>query len=103
VCGSARCGIIGRKEAMEFVQQLKSGVDIVRSIGEYVELHRSGPNRYLGLCPFHQETTPSFNVHGLHQFSKCFSCGAGGDVISFYEALQSLSERYGIAMPKRLS
>jgi DNA primase len=77
-----------------------------------MELRRSGPNRYLGLCPFHQETTPSFNVHRVHQFYKCFSCGASGDVIkfvmekegvSFHEALQSLSEHYGIPIPKRSS
>jgi DNA primase len=95
---------------MDFVEQLKSSVDIVNVVGEYVRLRRSGPNRYLGLCPFHQEKTASFTVHVVHQFYKCFSCGAGGDVIkfvmekegiSFYEALKSLSERYGIPMPKR--
>jgi DNA primase len=95
---------------MEFVEQLKSSVDIVSVIGEYLRLRRSGANRYMGLCPFHQEKTPSFTVHVVHQFYKCFSCGAGGDVIkfvmekegiSFYEALKSLSERYGIPMPKR--
>jgi len=95
---------------MEFVEQLKSSVDIVSVIGEYIRLRRSGANRYMGLCPFHQEKSPSFTVHVVHQFYKCFSCGAGGDVIkfvmekegiSFYEALKSLSERYGIPMPKR--
>ncbi|HXA48854.1 MAG TPA: CHC2 zinc finger domain-containing protein [Candidatus Acidoferrum sp.] len=75
---------------MEFVQPLKSRVDIVSVVGEYVELHRSGPGRYLGLCLFHHETSPSFNVHGLHQLYKCFSCGAR---VSFDEAIQSLSER----------
>ena len=64
----------------------------------------------MGLCPFHNEKTPSFTVHAIHQFYKCFSCGAGGDVfkfvmeiegLSFYEALKSLAERYGIPMPKR--
>ncbi|MDE3167524.1 MAG: DNA primase, partial [Acidobacteriota bacterium] len=97
---------------MDFVEQLKSSVDIVGVIGEYVRLRRSGANRYMGLCPFHQEKSPSFTVHAVHQFYKCFSCGAGGDVIrfvqekegvSFYEALKSLSERYGIPMPKRSS
>ncbi len=95
---------------MDFVEQLKSSVDIVSVIGEYVRLRRSGANRYMGLCPFHQEKSPSFTVHVVHQFYKCFSCGAGGDVIkfvmekegvSFYEALKSLAERYGIPMPKR--
>jgi DNA primase len=95
---------------LDFVEQLKSSVDIVNVVGEYVKLRRSGANRYMGLCPFHSEKTPSFTVHVVHQFYKCFSCGAGGDVVkfvqekeglSFYEALKSLSERYGIPMPKR--
>jgi DNA primase len=95
---------------MDFVEQLKSSVDIVSVVGEWVRLRRSGANRYMGLCPFHNEKSPSFTVHVVHQFYKCFSCGAGGDVVkfvmekeglSFYEALKSLSERYGIPMPKR--
>src|SRR5215831_10662159 len=95
---------------MDFVEQLKSSVDIVSVVGEYVRLRRSGANRYMGLCPFHNEKSPSFTVHVLHQFYKCFSCGVSGDVIkfvmekeglSFYEALKSLAERYGIAMPTR--
>ena len=95
---------------MDFVEQLKSSVDIVSVVGEYVKLRRSGANRYMGLCPFHSEKTPSFTVHVVYQFYKCFSCGVHGDVVkfvqekeglSFYEALKSLSERYGIPMPKR--
>ncbi len=94
---------------MEFVEQLKSSVDIVSVIGEYVRLKKVG-TRYAGLCPFHNEKTPSFSVSPQHQFFKCFGCGEGGDLIgfvmkyeslSFYEALKSLSERYGIPMPKR--
>ena len=60
---------------MDFVEQLKSSVDIVSVIGEYVRLRRSGANRYMGLCPFHNEKSPSFTVHVVHQFYKCFSCG----------------------------
>jgi DNA primase len=95
---------------MDFVEQVKSSVDIVNVVGEYVKLRRSGANRYMGLCPFHNEKTPSFTVHAAHQFYKCFSCGVGGDVVkfvqekegvSFYEALKSLAERNGIPMPKR--
>lgn len=97
---------------MEFVEQLKSSVDIVRVIGEYVpSLKRvGGTGRYVGLCPFHNEKTASFSVHATHQFYKCFGCGVGGDVIkfvmeieslSFYEALTLLAERNGIPMPKR--
>ena len=96
---------------MDFVEQLKSQVDIVKTIGQYVRLKRVGSTpRYMGLCPFHTEKTPSFSVHSSHQFFKCFGCGIGGDVlnfvmeierISFYEALKLLAERNGIAMPKR--
>jgi len=69
----------------------------------------SGP-RYTGLCPFHNEKTPSFSVHSAHQFYKCFGCGVGGEVIkfvqeierlTFYEALKLLAERNGVAMPRR--
>jgi DNA primase len=94
---------------MEFVDQLKSSVSIVDVIGEVVRLKKSG-TRYTGLCPFHSEKTPSFSVNPQHQFYKCFGCNEGGDVVSFvmkheglsfYEALKSLAERYGIPMPKR--
>jgi DNA primase len=95
---------------MDFVEQLKSSVDIVQVIQEYVRLRKAGANRYTGLCPFHNEKTPSFSVNTLHQRYKCFGCGAGGDVLtfvmelerlSFYEALKLLAERNGIPMPKR--
>jgi DNA primase len=95
---------------MDFKEQLKSSVDIVNVIGEYVRLRKSGVSRYTGLCPFHSEKTPSFSVHAGHQFYKCFGCGASGDVlkfvmefehVSFPEALKLLAERNGIPMPKR--
>jgi DNA primase len=95
---------------MDFVQQLKSTVDIVQVIGEYVRLRKASGNRYQGLCPFHTEKTPSFSVYTHIQAYKCFGCGETGDVIkfvekieslSFYEALKSLAERYNIPMPKR--
>jgi len=95
---------------MDFARQLKSSVDIVKVVGEYVRLRKSGVSRYTGLCPFHSEKTPSFSVHAAHQFYKCFGCGASGDVIkfvmeleslSFYEALKLLAERSGMPMPKR--
>ena len=96
---------------MDFVEQLKSSIDIVKVVGEYVRLRRVGATgRYLGLCPFHQEKTPSFNVNQTRQFYKCFGCGAGGDVLKFVmevdgltfpETLKLLAERHGIPMPKR--
>ena len=95
---------------MDIRDQVRSAVNIVDVVGEYVRLTRSGQSRYMGLCPFHNEKKPSFTVHVVHQFYKCFSCGAGGDVfkfveeiqgISFYEALKVLADRCAIAMPKR--
>ena len=96
---------------MDFVEQLKSSVDIVKTIGSYVRLKHVGSSpRYMGLCPFHTEKTPSFSVHSGHQFFKCFGCQIGGDVIkfvmeieriSFFEALKLLAEQNGIALPKR--
>jgi DNA primase len=96
---------------MDFAEQVKSSVDIVKVIGEYVRLKKAGGSpRYTGLCPFHTEKTPSFSVHAGHQFYKCFGCGVSGDLfkfvmeierISFFEALKLVAERNGIAMPKR--
>ncbi len=96
---------------MEFKEELRSQVDIVKVIGDYVRLKRQGSTgRYLGLCPFHQEKTPSFNVNQTRQFYKCFGCGVSGDVfkflmehdgLTFYESLQFLAERQGMPMPQR--
>src|ERR1700722_5822396 len=96
---------------MDFAEQVKSSVDIVKTIGEYVRLKRSGSSgRYMGLCPFHTEKTPSFNVNASMQRYKCFGCNLGGDVlqfvmeierISFFEALKLVAERNGIAVPTR--
>ena len=96
---------------MDFVEQLKSSIDIVKVVGDYVRLKRVGASgRYIGLCPFHQEKTPSFDVNQARQFYKCFGCGVGGDALKFVmeidgltfpEALKLLAERNGIPMPKR--
>src|SRR5579884_706779 len=96
---------------MDFVDQLKASVNIVHVAGQYIStLRKTGRDTYKGLCPFHQEKTPSFHVHESKQFYHCFGCHASGDVLkfvmeieglSFYEALKTLAERYGIAMPKR--
>ena len=96
---------------MELRDQIKSSVDIVKVVGEYVRLKRSGSTgRYTGLCPFHQEKTPSFYVNQTLQFYKCFGCDAKGDLIHFVqeiegltfpEALKALAERNGIPIPKR--
>jgi len=104
-------GLCTTYPAMTFVEQVKSTVDIVGVIGEYVRLRRQGAgSRYLGLCPFHHEKTPSFNVDATRQAFYCFGCQKGGDVftflmeieaLTFYEALKSLAERHGISMPRR--
>ena len=96
---------------MDFVEQVKSSVDIVKVIGEHVRLKKlGGSGKYIGICPFHQEKTPSFNVHAAHQYYKCFGCGVGGDLfkfvmeierVTFFEALKMVAERNGIPMPKR--
>lgn len=97
---------------MEFVEQLKSQVDIVSVVREYVPSLKKAGTRYVGLCPFHQEKTPSFGVHPVHQFYKCFGCGAGGDVIkfvmelegyTFWEAVTKLAESHGIPVPRKKS
>ena len=95
---------------MDFAEQVKSSVDIVKTVEQYVRLKRGSSGRYVGLCPFHTEKTPSFNVNATVQRYKCFGCNVGGDVlqfimeierVSFFEALKLLAERNGIAMPKR--
>jgi len=87
---------------------IKDSVDILDVIGQVVPLRRVG-NHHKGLCPFHQEKTPSFTVHPDKGFYHCFGCGAGGDVISFTmkhwnlafaEAIAYLAERYHIALPR---
>ncbi len=88
---------------------VKQAVDIVEVIGQVVPLRRSG-NRHVGLCPFHQEKTPSFHVDSENQFYHCFGCGSGGDVISFVmkhqnlafmEAVKYLADRYHITLPEQ--
>ncbi len=95
---------------MDFAEQVKSQVDIVSVVREYVPSLRKQGSRFVAPCPFHQEKAPSFGVHPAHQFYKCFGCGAGGDVIkfvmeiegfTFWEALKHLAERHGIPIPQR--
>lgn len=95
---------------MEFAQQVKASVDIVGVVREHVRLKKQGPNRWVGLCPFHSEKTPSFSVHEGLQIYKCFGCGKAGDVfnfvmeiqgLTFYEALTSLAQQHGIPIPRR--
>jgi DNA primase len=93
-----------------FAQELKQQADIVRVIGDYIKLKKAGAQNFSGLCPFHNEKTPSFSVHATRQFFHCFGCGASGDVfafvqkienVSFPEAIRSVAERLGIPLPKQ--
>ena len=70
---------------------VKQQADIVRIVGEYVKLRKSGAQNYSGLCPFHQEKTASFSVHAGNQFFHCFGCNAGGDVFSFVQKIENIT------------
>ena len=89
--------------------RVREAADIVQVIGECVELKKAGA-RFLGLCPFHAEKTPSFSVNPHGQFFHCFGCGESGDVFSFMmkyhhltfpDALKDLARRYHIDLPER--
>ena len=95
-------------EAGSFADRVKQQADIVRVVGEYVRLKKSGQN-FTGLCPFHGEKTPSFSVHPVKQIYHCFGCGKGGDVFNFVmemekcpfpEAVRIVAEKCGIAIPQ---
>jgi DNA primase len=95
-------------EAGSFADRVKQQSDIVRVIGEYVRLKKSGQN-FSGLCPFHQEKTPSFSVSPVKQMYYCFGCGKGGDVFQFVmelekspfpDAVRTVAEKCGIVIPK---
>ncbi len=75
----------------DFAYTVKQQADIVRIVGEYMTLRKSGAQNFQGLCPFHQEKTPSFSVHASRQFFHCFGCGASGDVFSFVQKIENIS------------
>ena len=91
------------------VEDIKSKLDIVDLVQEYVPLKQSGAN-FKGLCPFHNEKTPSFMVSRERQFFKCFGCGEGGDIFTFLqkmenlefpEALKILAEKAGVKIVRQ--
>jgi len=93
----------------EKVREVRERASILEVIAEYVGLKKSGVN-YLGLCPFHTEKTPSFNVNPAKGIYHCFGCGVGGDVVSFImriegmafpEAVRFLARRVGVEIPDR--
>jgi DNA primase len=93
----------------DFKETVRQQADIVRVIGDYIQLKKAGAQNFIGLCPFHGEKTPSFSVHATRQFFHCFGCGKSGDVfkfvqereqISFPEAIRLIAEKVGIPLPK---
>jgi DNA primase len=93
----------------DFKETVKQQADIVRIVGDYVKLKKTGAQNYSGLCPFHNEKSPSFSVHATRQFYHCFGCGVSGDVFSFVqkvenitfpEAVRAVAQKLGIALPK---
>ena len=90
----------------DFISEVRSNVNIVDVISQYVSLEKKGKD-YIGLCPFHQEKTPSFTVNADKQFFKCFGCGKGGNVfkflmykddLTFPESVERVAEFAHIAM-----
>lgn len=92
----------------ELVEEIRSKNDIVDVISSYVKIQKKG-NSYFGLCPFHNEKSPSFSVSGAKQMYYCFGCGAGGNVFtflmkyenySFAEAIKLLADKAGVELPQ---
>src|SRR2546428_648397 len=75
---------------MSQIDEVRGAADIVKIVGDYVKLRKAGVN-LMGLCPFHQEKTPSFAVHPTKQIFHCFGCGVGGDVFKFVMLIENLS------------
>lgn len=96
--------------ADDFAQTVKQQADIVKIVGEYVKLRKAGAQNFSGLCPFHQEKSPSFSVNATHGYFYCFGCHEKGDVftfvmkldgLSFPEAVRAVAQKAGIPLPKR--
>ncbi|HET8954097.1 MAG TPA: DNA primase [Solirubrobacterales bacterium] len=92
----------------ESVERVKQAADIVEVVSAHTDLRRQGA-RYVGLCPFHDERTPSFSVEPTEKLYHCFGCGVGGDVIKFVEekdglnfaeAVELLADRYGVELER---
>ena len=90
-------------------EQVRDAADMVDLVSGYTELRRAGANRYEGLCPFHDERTPSFGIDPVKKLYHCFGCGAGGDLFKFVQekegldfvgALELLADRYGVELQR---
>jgi DNA primase len=93
----------------DFKETVRQQADIVRVVSDYVKLKKAGAQNFSGLCPFHNDKTPSFSVHATRQFFHCFGCGKSGDVfkfvqeiekVTFGEAVRLLAQKLGIPLPK---
>ena len=92
-----------------FVDEVRQASDIVRFISDHISLRKAGTS-WKGLCPFHNEKTPSFNVRSEPAVFHCFGCGEGGDVfkfvmlrerVGFPEAVETVARRFGVTVPDR--
>ena len=90
-------------------ERVRDAVDFEELVGARTELRRAGARRLQGLCPFHEERTPSFGIDPVEKLYHCFGCGVGGDVFSFVMetegldfagALESLADRYGVQLER---
>jgi DNA primase len=90
-------------------ERVRDAVDMIDLVSARTELRRAGANRYEGLCPFHEERTPSFGIDPVKKVYHCFGCGAGGDVFTFVQetegldfggAMELLADRYGIELER---
>jgi len=95
--------------SQDSIERVKEAADIVEVVSAHTDLRRSG-QRLTGLCPFHDERTPSFSVNAAEKVYHCFGCGVGGDVITFLEekegldfagAVESLADRYGVELERQ--
>jgi DNA primase len=90
-------------------ERVRDAVDFAELVGARTELKNAGPARLTGLCPFHDERSPSFGINPIEKLYHCFGCGAGGDVFKFVmetegldfgSALESLAERYRVPLER---
>ena len=96
----------------DIIEEIRNRSDIVEIIGGVVQLKRAGAGTYKGLCPFHNEKTPSFHVNANRQSFHCFGCGKGGDVfrfvmerenVDFPNAVHLLASRCGVIIPEKVT
>jgi DNA primase len=101
--------LAGGRYSDESKERVREAADMAELVAARTDLRRAGPGRYMGLCPFHEERTPSFSVDADKKVYHCFGCGASGDVFTFVReteglefggALEWLADRYGVALER---